>query len=374
MAMPGLSLGARRSVATVYLPVIGLLLCALSPLSASLSPTLDDGGTQFIFYNGTMSGSFVNNTPAASQPNVTVCGDGGVYYFSDLTDAGLRIGANPPWDTNPFFFQFDRHGSTSISRPPVEDRIEAFVRPFGGPGNICSSAVECTSDAIYNLYLATTYYLCYKDGQPCGNSIFSSRAYVTKPMLNITAASVSRVGGVPIAEDDPGPFYAVRGDERTALYNGTGDYNDFSFQRPQNYSDSTQGKDCADGIHFVNSWSSKTAFTYALNFTNTTATAELTFGSTLGNVTLLFSGRRQDGDNPGLEPSNVVFEYSAIALANPADYELPKFTFANGSDFTWVSDSEGTYSARSISAARGWGPDWRVLGTAALGGLCFLYL
>ncbi|KAK3366168.1 hypothetical protein B0T24DRAFT_597903 [Lasiosphaeria ovina] len=342
MAMPGLALGTGRSAATVHLPVIGLLLCALCRLSASLNPTLDDGGTQFIFYNGTMSGSFVHNTPAISHPNATVCGDGGVYYFSDLANAGLRIGVNPPWDTNPFFFQLDRHGSTSISSPPVENRIQAFVRPFGGPGNICSSAVGCTHDAIYNLYLATTYYLCYKDGKPCGSSIFSPRAYITKPMLNITAASVSHVSGVPLAEDDPGPFYAVQGDEQTALYNGTSDYNDFSFQRPWNYSDATQGKDCADDIHFANSWSSKTAFTYALNFTNTTATAKLTFSSTLGNVTLLFSGRRQDGDNPSLEPNNFVFEYSAIALANPADHELPKFTFGNGSDFTFTEMLEST--------------------------------
>lgn len=113
-------------------------------------------------------------------------------------------------------------------------------------------------------------------------------------------------------------------------------------------------------------------FTYTVNFSNMTATAVFTVVASLGNVTLSFTGKRADGDDEELAPSNLYGQYSAIGLADPSEHELPTFTFANGTEFKWVENKRGEWDALSGSVLQAALQRWVYVAMA--GGLTLLLL
>jgi hypothetical protein len=95
-------------------------------------------------------------------------------------------------------------------------------------------------------------------------------------------------------------------------------------------------------------WNSTTPFTYAVNFTNTTAEALFSLAGPLGTVTFSFSGSRVDDNRPGWKPSDNG-NYTPIAL-NTADPAKPRFQFTNGSQFVWKNYFNGRSAIASAAA------------------------
>jgi hypothetical protein len=114
-------------------------------------------GLQFIFYNGTISGSIKH--PHIEQSR---CGDDGVYYFSNLANVSLRVGVTPPWDLNPFYLELSRvgiQGDPLGSEPTWTSRESGYDHCYNYWG-------AYWHEVIYDLGFATTRYVC-RDGYPC---------------------------------------------------------------------------------------------------------------------------------------------------------------------------------------------------------------
>jgi len=183
--------------------IITIVLLLLSPSSLvwAVSRSIAESGTQFIFYNGTINGSLEYNAK-----NDSACGKPLFDSFSNLRNSSMKIGINGPWDANPFFFELTLDG------------------PDGVPSRLS------------DLSFATTYFICYDEGERCGFIELWPWYYVPAQMLDLNSASVSVVKEASIGENESGPFYSVLGDENTWVSNGTVDWNQFNVDLPSNYS------------------------------------------------------------------------------------------------------------------------------------------
>jgi hypothetical protein len=65
--------------------------------------------------------------------------------------------------------------------------------------------------------------------------------------VNLTQASVQRVGEEVLSEEDTGTYYSITGDESTWVPNNNSCGNMFDFRMPDNYS---LEKDCVDTVQF----------------------------------------------------------------------------------------------------------------------------
>ena len=176
-----------------------LLLVTASSLVSAVTYSESEGGTQFIFYNGTLGGTFTPNYDLGdaedrASPSGAGCKANRAFNFSRL-HTEMHIGKNPDWDPNPFFFK--------------------LTRPSGAQG------------FIMNLGFASTFYPCYKDGEPCGAFAFSPWYYITATMIDLQKAKISRVSDPPLATGETGTYYSVTGDERTWASNDTVKWNTF---------------------------------------------------------------------------------------------------------------------------------------------------
>jgi len=187
------------------------LLSLFFSLISAQTYSLEEGGTQFIYYNGSLSGSFRHDPPTVSTSS---CGDNGVYYFTNISNAFMRIGKNPPWDTNPFFFSISREGRRS------------------------------ENVSLWDVRFASTYYLCFKDGKRCGQLEFWPWYYETAQQVNISAAEISVE-----KEGDQGPFYKVRHDNAVWLGRDIVKWNNLQFQTAGNYS-GVRGNNCARAFFY----------------------------------------------------------------------------------------------------------------------------
>jgi hypothetical protein len=258
-----------------YFSVSQITLLLLSLCSRALCDDdsgWEDGG-QFIYYNGTISGSYVFN-----QRNLSSCGDNGTFYFSGLDNSYMRIGVDPPWDHNPFFFELGHYGNDWQSESNSSNKARRWPqamrtglkergaletqqmyrrRPVTASKNekrdICFGVGGCTYDAIYNLAFSTVWYACQQDGHGCPY-ITSNWYEVAAEMVNLNASSVSVVdNGAALTNSDNSPFYSVSGDEKIWVSNGTVNWNSFNFQVPQNYS-TDSSDDCETSTQSVFNW------------------------------------------------------------------------------------------------------------------------
>ncbi|KAH7303480.1 hypothetical protein B0I35DRAFT_485170 [Stachybotrys elegans] len=320
---------SHSSIWAALLPIYGVLA------DDGAAPTF--AGLQFIFYNGSLSGSFVHPHDEQSE-----CGDHGAYYFSDLVNTSLRIGAMPPWDRNPFFFEFSR----LVTDDTVNEWSDwtSYAPIFDYCSNFWSGQWHGWQGGVYNMGFASTRYACRDEA--CGIPMaLSSWGHVGDPYLNLSRASVERVTDGALSEEDDGPYYAVTGDESTWINsNHSCDWR-LEFRRPENYTGRVP-YGCVDYVQFF--WKDWTVFSYALNFTNSTARALFAVNDPArGNLTLSFSGARVDGDDEALAPVNGRGGFSSVSLANPAEYPMPQFLFTNGSTFDWQQGDGGRWLARA---------------------------
>lgn len=100
-----------------------------------------------------------------------------------------------------------------------------------------------------------------------------------------------------------------------------------------------------------NSRNESTPFTYNIKFTNTSTIGIFTLSAPEGNVTLSFAGSRLDAADEEYEPLDGG-NYTAIELAPPLpNNSIPRFTFVNGSAFSWYQYGDGTWGVRAVSGS-----------------------
>ncbi|GIJ81699.1 hypothetical protein Asppvi_000199 [Aspergillus pseudoviridinutans] len=212
------------------------------------------------------------------------------YYFDTLQNSFIFVGVNPPWDTNPFYFGIK-------------------------PG----------------------YRICVKSlGDQCDGLEIDDHL-ARQEDLDLNKATI-----VQYDWGDAGKGYSIAGDQST--FGGGPPPNNFDFQRPNNYS---WQDGCANLLHFQ--WNFTTPFTYAVNFTNTTAEAQFSLTAPSGSVTFSFLGNRVDKNEPYMEPYNNG-NYTPVSL-NTSNPSKPSFNFVNGSQFVWKNWSHGEWSAVASAAA-----------------------
>jgi hypothetical protein len=113
------------------------------------------------------------------------------YNLGPYKLSSLYIGVNPPWDSNPFFFELYHLASESSGFP------------------------DWTNDSIYNLDFTTAAYICMKNGEMCEFLTYHPYYFVVAEMVNLKDANVARVS------EGMGVGYSVTGDEKTWVSNGT---------------------------------------------------------------------------------------------------------------------------------------------------------
>lgn len=187
---------------TILCSFVALVAAAALCVSAT-TYSMMEGGTQFIYYNGSLAGSFVPNVKFKDQRDSIYqnCEEYSAYYFEKLLKTGLYIGKNPEWDPNPFFFNLLQYDEREI---------------------------------ITELSFASTYYPCYKYGEPCGSFELSPWYYIAATIVDLNKASITVINGSSIDAGEKGSFYAVTGNEKTFVGNGTTN-STFYFTPPGNY-------------------------------------------------------------------------------------------------------------------------------------------
>lgn len=148
---------------------------------ASLTREAEEwSGAQYIAFNGTVSGTVTYDNSDCTSPN-----------YGPYVNSYLYVGVNPPWDTNPFFFELYHLASEG----------EGFL--------------VLTEDRVYNLDFASSAYACWNDdGTPCQ---FFEYDYTFMPekLLDLAKASVKK----STVEGEDG--YEVSGSQDTYVKNET---------------------------------------------------------------------------------------------------------------------------------------------------------
>jgi hypothetical protein len=164
------------------------LLISLHLLPASAqNAAYYESGAQYILFSGNITGT-------VTYPSTPSCPEKALGSY-DRTS--LYVGVNPPWDTNPFFFELYHLAS---------DGEGIFV---------------LTNDLIYNLDFSSAAWECYKGGEPCTGFFIEDPDYVPVVYLDM---SVSNSGAkYETAEVGNENGYTVTGGAGTWVGNDTGD-------------------------------------------------------------------------------------------------------------------------------------------------------
>ena len=163
--------------------VLILTLTCLQLVAASYA-TEDEAGSQYLAFNGTISATVSYPTETDNK----YCSQQALGPFAQ---SYIYVGVNPPWDSNPFFFE--------------------LYHLTSGPN---SGFFALTNDSIYNLDFTTAAYACWgDDGTPCG-LIELDYHFVGEELLNLNKSKVEKV---KVGQEDG---YNVSGDQ-TSWVNST---------------------------------------------------------------------------------------------------------------------------------------------------------
>ncbi|KAE9374016.1 hypothetical protein N431DRAFT_454827 [Stipitochalara longipes BDJ] len=271
--------------------------------------TLAVAQTQFITYNGSITGSY--------GPGPSSLSNCSTYYIPPIVNASFLAGVNPPWDTNPYYFSFEHSGNVVNG--------QGCYDPFG-----------CTNDSIWDLGFITADSECIDfAGNGC-NGLYQVGDFYYKGIeyLNLNHATVTPIQQAGL------PGYSVTGDQSTFVNQST--ENGFTFQEPVNY-------------------------TTSLNFTNQTSMAFFTITAPYGIINMSFTGTRLDDLKNPHDQNNpyVNGNFSSIAL-NTSNPKIPGFMFANGTKIEFSNATSGNWDAKSgdvKSGAEKWLSigAWRIL-------------
>ena len=163
--------------------VLILTLTCLQLVAASYA-TEDEAGSQYLAFNGTISATVSYPTETDNK----YCSQQALGPFAQ---SYIYVGVNPPWDSNPFFFEL-YHLASGLN----------------------SGIITLTDDSIYNLDFTTAAYACWADdGTPCGSIEFDYH-FVGEELLNLNKSKVEKV---KVGQEDG---YNVSGDQ-TSWVNST---------------------------------------------------------------------------------------------------------------------------------------------------------
>ncbi|KAF2730393.1 hypothetical protein EJ04DRAFT_47361 [Polyplosphaeria fusca] len=166
---------------------VALVAVSLSTTNAAshVVTSEDANGSQYLAFNGTISTS-------VTYPNTNgVVNCAGTASYGPYNSSYLYVGANPPWDPNPFFFELYHLSS--------ED----------------AGLIGFTDDRVYNLDFSSSTYGCWDDdGTPCGLLAFDYH-WVPEILLNLSLATIKQV---KIGEENG---YEISGDETSYIKNDT---------------------------------------------------------------------------------------------------------------------------------------------------------
>ncbi|KAI3394610.1 hypothetical protein diail_2533 [Diaporthe ilicicola] len=374
----------------------------------------------FITYTGVLTGSF-RLEPSGFPFDATQCGGGsGTYFFTDTANSTVRVGINPPSiDPNPLFFmiQQDEQALPLPLPVPVPEPVTdtprptlpsiTFATPIVLPIPIFSpdprdvhavheppATRQAAADPVLppgtartggfqNLLFASLYTLCTRDSRPCGimrTADQGTESYDAHRVLDLTGSGLltktTASGG---DGDENGPSYTLRGDQSTWASSDTIGWSGLEFSPPENYTTATNNPaepaECAAYRYPPLVWNSSTPFTYALRFSNASATLSLVLTAPLGTVTLGFAGARvalvdAGGGGGGGGAANVNATATAIQVES-GDGDAPRWSFVNGSDFHFVgvtavaNDSAAGGGLSSAQGGLGSGADAGVVEAAA---------
>jgi len=162
--------------------VLILTLTCLQLVAASPYATEDEAGAQYLAFDGTISATVSYPT----ETNNKYCSQQALGPF---VQSYLYVGVNPPWDSNPFFFEL-YHLNSDLNSGLF------------------------TNDSIYNLDFTTAAYACWADdGTHCGFIEYDYH-FVAEELLNL---NMSKVEKVKVGQEDG---YNVSGDQ-TSWVNST---------------------------------------------------------------------------------------------------------------------------------------------------------
>jgi hypothetical protein len=235
----------------------------------------------------------------------------------------LYVGVNPPWDTNPFFFELYHLASD-------EDGIFGF-----------------TNDLIFNLDFSSAAWECYKGGEPCGPFFTEDPYFVPVVYLDMSGNNNgSKIERVEVGDEDG---YTVTGGPGTWVGNDTGNGVDveaecFAANVDVNWNPfvwylfplSPPQPHIPEANYLKRNAS--TPLSYTISFSNSTASLSLVTTIPNSVLTLSFTGTRNDTFT-SLQKFPIQLNTSSF---NP---EIPHFNYLNGSEILFAKDSLGGWTA-----------------------------
>ncbi|KAF2012517.1 hypothetical protein BU24DRAFT_494510 [Aaosphaeria arxii CBS 175.79] len=265
------------------LATVGSLLSVADAISRVTS-SIEENGSQYLGFNGTISAK-------TTYPSSGSCDE----TFGPFAKSYFYVGLNPPWDSNPFFFELYHLASEGS----------------GGP-------VTFTKDDVYNLDFGSSGYVCYSEGKPCGY-FETVWYYQSEILLDLTKAAVKKT---KVGNEDG---YEISGDQKTYLKNET---------ERQSLNRVDVDSECGqfNWNYDFSIWNETSTWSYTFSFSNTTATGSIK--TTLGenSMEITYTGERMTNAT----------EHPNIELVSTDDSK-PQFRFSNDSDIHFKNSTHGEW-------------------------------
>ena len=279
-------------------------------------------GSQYIRFSGIVQAKVTwekDIVPAGVDHTTRTCSE--EFSSGPHPRSHLYVGVNPPWDTNPFFFELHHL---------VSDDCDTFF---------CN-----TNDSIMNLYFASAAYECFTSGDELC-VLYSRGQYKPKVYLDLnnpgrTQIQQTQVGGLP--------GYAIKGGSASWIGDVNGNEVDVRADCQWVFG---QGRDSrVGGYSWLNfAWNKTSPPDYNLLFSNTSATLTLTtkmFSQSLNRVvssmTLSFEGTRNDTHR---ETNGTAFHDANPIQLNAENATMPEFRFVNGGNIYFGTGKGGWTAA-----------------------------
>ena len=188
------------------------ILLPFLPYLAFAQYTIYHEAAAYIQYQGNITGVWTRPSNASNCSSSSSLGP--------EIQTSLFVGANQPWDPNPFFFEFYRSVYVLCgdnADPPCHLRREPDrLHPNESYTEVRNNSyLGGTEDSIYALDFVTASRVCMNDGELC-ETLQRDPYFVTAQVLDLANAEVERVDDV-----DGEQGYRVMVDEKAWVDNGT---------------------------------------------------------------------------------------------------------------------------------------------------------
>ncbi len=279
-------------------------------------------GSQYIRFSGTVSAK------VTWEKDIVPTGVDYASCYHDYSSgphprSHLYVGVNPPWDTNPFFFELHHL---------VSDDCDSYF---------CN-----TRDTIMNLYFGSASYECFNGNKLCSWLVRGDR-YVPKVYLDLKPGKGAQMTPTQVGGQ---AGYSVKGGPDTWVGDVDGNQVDVRADC-QWVIDSNPIGSRVGGYSWLNFvWNKTTPLDYDLSFSNgsaaltmTTKMRSLSLGRVISTMTLSFEGTRNDtAEKAG---GGSFHDLNPIQLESKGNASVPEFRFLNGSQIYFATGRQGWTAA-----------------------------